>query len=102
MLEIKSPVRSCNALDVSNLTQPKMKSANLTDKAIEITRSETQKKKKEFLGGWVRKQNRASRGCGTVSNNQAYVIKIPEEDEKENRVEKKYAEIMAERFLKVP
>lgn len=48
MLEIKSPVRSCNAFDISNLTQPKTKSANFTDKATEITQSETQKKKKRY------------------------------------------------------
>lgn len=71
-------------------------------KAIEITQSETQKKKKECVGGWVRKQNRESRGCGIISNNQAHVIKIPEEDKKENMAGKKFAEIMAERFLQVP
>lgn len=50
MLERKSPVRSCNASDMSNLTQPRRKSANLTDKAIGITQSETQKKKKGVCG----------------------------------------------------
>lgn len=54
------------------------------------------------MGGWVRTQNRESRGCGIISNNQAHVIKIPEEDKKENMAGKKFAEIMAERFLKVP
>ena len=43
VLEIKSPVRSCRMLlTLVNLTEPKMKSANFTDKlATEISQSGT-------------------------------------------------------------
>lgn len=52
MLEIRSPVGSCRMLlTLVNLTQPKSKSMNFKNKAMEITQTETQKEKRSMWEG---------------------------------------------------
>ena len=43
--------------------------------------------------------NRSSRACGALTKVLIYVMKVPEEEEKEDRAKEALEEIMAENFL---
>lgn len=63
MLEIRSPVRSCRILlTLVNLTQPKTKSVNFKDKAMEIIQTETQEEKGVCRRVGNRTEHPAARG----------------------------------------
>lgn len=63
MLEIRSPIRSCRILlTLVNLTQPKTKSVNFKDKAMEIIQTETQEEKGVCRRVGNRTEHPAARG----------------------------------------